>query len=51
MELLRGMIESNNAIQDEILALRDGVSLFLILSNDKDMAFDHQMKPVFLTEI
>lgn len=32
MELLKSMIESNNAKQDEILALRDGVSLFLILS-------------------
>ena len=28
MELLKSMIESNNAKQDEILALRDGVSLF-----------------------
>ena len=27
-ELLKNMIESNNAKQDEILALRDGVSLF-----------------------
>ena len=27
-ELLKSMIESNNAKQDEILALRDGVSLF-----------------------
>ena len=29
-ELLKSMIESNNAKQDEILALRDGVSLFNI---------------------
>ena len=28
MELLKSMIEPNNAKQDEILALRDGVSLF-----------------------
>ncbi len=33
IELLKKMIETNNAKQDEILALRDGVSTFQLLSN------------------
>ena len=50
-ELLKSIIDSNNAKQDEILALRDGVSLSLILNNDKDMISAHRMKPSLLTGI
>lgn len=35
MELLKSMIETGEAKQDEMLALRDGVSLFSILVRDR----------------